>query len=294
VNTPNEPLELSAALVRRLAPLLCRQETGASTTCEWYHGLWQDLRRFGLAAAPEHQAEFFHAAFERLSTRGRLRVLIIGAADYSILAHVLWACQSTSLTADITVVDACATPLFLNKWYSEQVQQPVITVQSTVDAFRPSTPFDLICSHSFLGQFPAAARGQLLRTWVSWLAPGGALLTINRVRSEDAPEEIGFTPEQAAAFCATLDQRLEGSGMDPAEQDTIRDRSRIYVARRRAHRLTGPGLTDQLVDAGLRIDSCSEIPPGEFSSAKDAGPGRPDGARHACILAFEEVNQTPA
>ena len=52
--------------------------------------------------------------------RGPRRVLISGAADYSILAYVLWACRENGLDAEVTVLDRCDTPLLLNTWYAEQ------------------------------------------------------------------------------------------------------------------------------------------------------------------------------
>src|SRR5436190_7838783 len=106
MSKPEEPLSESAPLARQKAAQLCRDG------CSWYHGLWQDLRAVGLAASPQYQADFFLKAFGRLAGRTRRqRVLVSGAADYSILAHVLWACDEQNIDADFAVVDRCETPL---------------------------------------------------------------------------------------------------------------------------------------------------------------------------------------
>jgi len=53
-----EPLMFSAPVARQTASRLCRKDPISGEDCSWYHGLWQDLRLMGLAAAPAQQADF--------------------------------------------------------------------------------------------------------------------------------------------------------------------------------------------------------------------------------------------
>src|SRR4051812_43913391 len=115
--SPQDLLAQGATMARELAPQLCRKNPATGERCDWYHGLWQDLRLLGLAATPEQQSDFFRNSLARFSHRAP-RLLISGSADYSILAHVLSACSKHQITAEITVMDICETPLFFNRWYA--------------------------------------------------------------------------------------------------------------------------------------------------------------------------------
>jgi SAM-dependent methyltransferase len=59
---------------------------------------------------------------------------------------------------------------------------PVDTIAADVlDVCRPQA-FDLVCAHAFLGRF-ADAQGRVLRHWHDLLAPGGAVVTVLRLRT---------------------------------------------------------------------------------------------------------------
>src|SRR5262245_36311726 len=106
VEAPQEPLELSAPLARRLAPQLCHKDPASGESCAWQHGLWQYLRILGMNHSPRAHAAFLLEALAATARPG-MRVLVSGAADYSMLAHVLAATRA----AEVTVLDVCETPL---------------------------------------------------------------------------------------------------------------------------------------------------------------------------------------
>jgi len=286
MNKPGEPIAISAPLARRLAPQLCRRDPVSGEDCSWYHGLWQDLRTLGLAASPAYQADFFWGAFKSLAKRRRLRLLISGAADYSILAHVLWGGHENGLEADVTVIDLCDTPLFFNQWFAEQVGYKITTVREDILAYQPEELFDVICSHSFLGQFPPQRRTELVGKWSQLLAPTGTALTVNRVRPGGTPHEVRFSQEEARTFCLTVEQRMRESRSWPeAEAAEVLARARIYAQRLRIHAISPVEFTQLFLSAGFRIDALSTIVSSDPRNSDVSGPAIPRDSQHACIVA---------
>ncbi len=285
---PEEPIALSAPLARQMAAQLCRKDPASGEDCSWYHGLWQDLRAIGLAASPEHQAEFFLSAFRQISKRpGRQRVLISGAADYSILAYVLWACGENGVDAEVAVIDRCATPLFLNTWYAERVGSTITAVRADIFEYQPERPFDVICSHSFLGQFSAERRPALVEKWSRLLAPTGVVVAVNRVRPAGGAREVTFSPEEARAFCATVAARIsQWPAVMPQERDQLLDRTRSYVERSRTHAISTEELIGLFEHSGFQIDNVSSIHSTDPQNRNISGKAIPKDAKHACLLAW--------
>ena len=135
-----EPVHESAPLARWIAERVCRVDPGTGESCAWYHGFRQYLRVLGLAVTPSHHADFLREAMAGAVERGqRVRVLISGAIDYSMFAHVLWACRESGVSPAVTIVDVCDTPLFLNLWYAQRIGLSVRTVRSDILAYMPPT-----------------------------------------------------------------------------------------------------------------------------------------------------------
>jgi SAM-dependent methyltransferase len=280
----NAQLVLSASQARLLAPQLCRKDPISGDDCSWYHGLWQDLRLLGLAATAEQQADFFRNAFARFSGRS-LRLLISGSADYSILEHVLGALPKYQINAQITVVDLCETPLFFNRWYAEQAGCKIKTVQADIFNHRFEKPFDLICSHGFLSQFPPLRRAELVRQWSRLLSPNGTVLLINRVRPGPAGGETKFSEKQGQQFCDLVSQKLQATpALEESDRALILARSVIYVQRLNGYSLPETELTDLFQQTGFRIDDFQIISSGTQKSAF-SGPAIPTDAQHACLVA---------
>jgi SAM-dependent methyltransferase len=232
----DEPLELSAPLARQLASRLCRKNPATGESCEWDHGFWQYLRILRLAASPKRQADFYREAFEQLadSSGSRPRILISGAADYGMLALVLEAFRERGIEPQVTVVDMCETPLALNRWFAERESIEIHTHCSDMLSYTSDVPFDLICAHSFFGQFSPAQRPALLTNWHTLLRPGGAVVTVAPIRPGATRELYGFTPAQAAAFCAAALRRateMRGA-LDIEPEEALRGAQRTASQRR--------------------------------------------------------------
>jgi len=204
----DEPLELSAPLARQLASKLCRKNSTTGESCEWDHGFWQYLRILGLASPPKRHADFYREAFEQLvDSSSRPRILISGATDYGMLALVLATFRERGIEPHVTVVDVCETPLALNRWFAERESIEIHTHCSNMLSYTSDLAFDLICTHAFLGFFSPTQRPGLLANWHTLLRPGGAVVTVARIRPAAPCEPTRFTPAQAAAFCAAALKR---------------------------------------------------------------------------------------
>lgn len=274
-------------MARHVAAQVCCQDAVSGETCAWYHGLWQDLRLIGLAASPEFQAPFFLDAFQQIAKRpGRSRVLISGAADYSILACVLWACAENAIDVDVTVVDRCETPLLLNTWYAGWAGGSVATVCADITEYHPEVPFDVICSHSFLGQFAPDRRPGLVQKWGRLLQPGGMVLAINRLRPPDGPRELRFSPVEAREFCAQVAQRIGCiPSLSPHDRQQIVRRARLYVERSLTYSLAQEELAGLFERNGFQIGQLSSIISSDPQNRDIGGKAIPKDAKHACLLA---------
>ena len=278
----------SAPLAWRLAPRLCHKDA-AGESCEWIHGFWQYLRLAGLASTPSLHVSFFSGALLRfVGGKDAPRVLISGAADYSMLALVLGACQARGIRPDVTVLDRCETPLMLNRWFADRIGIVITTRLSDILEYSETRAYDLICTHSFLSEFPRERWSRLLDLWRQLLRPGGAAVTINRMRSDAGAAPVQFTPGQAAALRAAL---LEKAPTLPAaaapEAALLARAAETYAEKRRTWPVQS---REQLValfeNAGFSIESLlvGEVAIG--APAGLSGPTTPAGADYARIVAI--------
>lgn len=251
---PDEPLAESAPLARRLAAEHCLKDAQGGDVCGWYHGLWQDLRLIGFDASPVDQAGFFQEAFAVVARKpGRKRILISGAADYGILAHLLSACRRNAVEGDVTVLDLCPTPLHLNTWFADRMGVPVTTICADILEHEPEQAFDVICSHSFLIQFAPEHRNLVVAKWRRMLASGGNIVAVNRVRPTDGP--VRFTPESARDFCEVTARRLEENpAYSTPEREEILRTAEVFAACRVTYALPAEELALLLTQNGLKIE----------------------------------------
>ncbi len=232
---PDEPLSISAPLALEWSRHLCDHLDEDGQNCAWFHGTWQYLRLLDITdsshslfmTTPRDHAVFYFEALRPLIRRGMRRVLVSGCADYAMPAYVIWAFAAEQVEADLTVVDICRTPLRLSEWYAERVGARLKTVIADILAYRSSSSFDIICTHSFFSNFSPSTRRALLEQWRSLLAPDGCVITVHRIRSgaaktnhfkearrqdfrslaereaERARDRLSIDPKEFAAMAAT-------------------------------------------------------------------------------------------
>lgn len=216
-----EPMVTTAPVVQTLAPVLCQGDHVSPSDCSWYHGIWQYLRIFNMVSTPTWHSEFYAAELGSLAKSGKfVKVLISGTADYSMLAHVLWAYKNQAVPK-VTVLDLCETPLFLCKWYAKLVGCRITTVSADIFNYVAEAPFDVVTTDAFLTRFRPEDRPGLISAWRSLLRPGGRVVTTVRIEEGLTADVVRTTPEQVAAFRAKALQearRWQGFlGLTPEE-----------------------------------------------------------------------------
>jgi SAM-dependent methyltransferase len=268
-----------------VAPRSCRPIAPGAQDCSWNHGLWLTLRLLGFLTAPEHHAEVFSAGLAPLAAGAR--VLVSAAADHGMLAEVLSAMEGRR--ARVSVIDICDTPLALARWHAAKRDTPIETQRADILSFQPGVAFDAVCTHSFLGQFPPAARRQLVRRWHALLRPGGRVVTVNRLRPGAPPEErVGFTEAQGAAFVRNVLEAARGREAElPVHGAALESAAARYAARQGAWPIGSAAELRQLFEeAGFRAERIDIAPEsGLVRRHAVSGPTTPGSAQYAAIVA---------
>jgi SAM-dependent methyltransferase len=187
----------------------------------------------------------------------------------------------------VTVVDICETPLALNRWYAERVGISIATVCSDILDFADSAPFDAICTHSFLGQFPPEERERLIATWRRLLRPRGIAITVNRVRPRADSGPVSFAPAQASALrdaIISLTASMPATlGLDAA---ALVRAAEEYARRQRPYPVRSlDEIRGLFEDNGFAIErlSCAPVPGSERHAVR--GPTVSAGADYASVIA---------
>lgn len=284
--TTAQLLQQSIPLARHWASTLCRHVDDSGHSCAPFHEIWQILRCLGLNTTPVEHREFFINAMTPAIRAGARRVLISGTADYAMLQVVQEVFAANGVAPDVTVLDICETPLRLCQWYADKMNLSIRTPNGDVLAWRDETPYDLICTHSFLGLFDQTRRQELVCRWHGLLAHGGRVLSVNRVRP-GAPVKVSFTPDQATKFVRQVSQLLAksqlASSYDAQEIAVLANR---YIG----HRVVYPVRDEEEIStlfssSGFRLEYLdTELLASEHSSVP-AGPTLRGGARYACFVA---------
>ncbi len=277
----DDPIDECAELARGMATTRCRRDPRTGESCAWYHGLWSDLRAVGLGSRVSYQADFL-GRIVPLVTRQRPRVLVAGAADHAILAHVLAACDAHAIAPQVTILDRCETPLRLNEWYATRVGRSIATRHADMFEHRPSDPYDLIVAHSFIGYFPPERRQSLFLHWSAMLAPSGVLAVVNRVREGDPRAFLTFGAREAAAFRAAAEARLRPR-LSAAALVAQLDRAGAYVRNHGVHPLPREELSSLFASAGLRVDVSLDVAASDDRNRELAGVAVVSNATYACV-----------
>jgi SAM-dependent methyltransferase len=200
-----EPLGESAPLAWAEAPRRCPGDPGDGDTCIWYHRVWQYLRLLGVITTTSTNSDFLVGVFRKYAqTGGCPSVLVSATADYSVLAHLAHAYRLEDAVLRATVVDCCGTALFLNRWYAARHDVPLTTESANILEYRSARPFDLVCTHNFLGRFDATSRRRLVSTWHTLLRPGGVVVTTQRVHPNLTTDRNSYTDAEARALSARV------------------------------------------------------------------------------------------
>lgn len=267
------------------------------TTCAWYHGFWPFLRSLGLAASPDRHRRFFLGALGARAEAGDARVMVSGAADHSMLAHVLEAWTGVATRSapapvrrfppDVTVVDVCPTPLVHCARYARGVGDRVATVAADVTELATGEPVDVACTHSFLSQFAPADRSRLVGAWHGLLRPGGRVVTTARISPPGTPDRVSFSPLQAAAFERVVVERAARAAHGASGEDLgeLAAAARAYAGQLAVYPTLSTGEVRRLFEeGGFDIEHLEEVSM-EGVLQGPAGPATHQAGTHVEIVA---------
>ena len=151
----------------------------------------------------------------------------------------------------------CETPLALNRWYAERTGVTIRTCRANLLEFRADAPFNLVCTHSFLGRLTQEVRAGALDKWHEVLRPGGHVVTVARVRygapdggvTRYEPAEIVEFRDRALALARAKEHELDL----PAE--AIADAAEHYAVSKRSRGFGSTGMLRALFeDHGFALE----------------------------------------
>jgi hypothetical protein len=307
-NTLLQPLEQSADATAAVARMTCSQPLYDQPTCVWFHEVWQYLHLFDMVSTPDWHSRFFlhqlYAALKNYASDRRLslasnastehpRILITGAADYTMLAYVLTANQRARTSSDVEVLDRCRTPLIACNWYARWSSEnypdgPLNSLtMHELDVLNrcplPHSVYDLITTDAYLTRFEPSHALAVLQLWHQLLRPGGKVITTVRLHPCDAPR--GALLDEVSDFTLRAQESaLRWNRYLRIASDDLTAAAQRYVLSMRSYDLgDAQGVLDLFRSVGFRI-SAHEVAParGELRPAtylrvvaEKLPPGRP-------------------
>ena len=242
----------------------------------------------GILGSIESRADHYREALRALAPQKEvLRVLISGAADHAMLAHVIDACRGTGIRCEITVIDLCETPLAVNRWYAARVSFPVVTARSDIMSFTPPQRFDAICTDSFFGRFPAGRWPALIEQWHNLLQPGGAVITVNALREAGSQEVVRFTEGEACALNEGVLELASAFTRDlVVDPQALAQRAEDYARQHVTHAVRSADEIRALFErGGFTFDKLQIVGPGGSAPHNLSGPSVRGGRQYLHIIA---------
>jgi SAM-dependent methyltransferase len=172
--------------------------------CFGYHATWRLFRHTGLKGNPRWHTGFYTRALDghRLPTDRPVRILICAASDETMLAVLARLLHPRRL--DVTLVDACRTPLLLAAAYAERHHLTLTTMQAHApDLPTFDAPFDLAVTDGLLSLLSRPGDSDaLLHHLAAVLRPDGLLLYTTRIAGTGTLEydRVGRAIQAAAAL----------------------------------------------------------------------------------------------
>lgn len=244
-------LPKAAALMRREADHHCTE------LCHAYHGIWGFMRLFECLPAVGRDHDMLLDRIGAVARGGARRVLVSGSADCGLLAYVIEGFRHAGATPEVTVVDACETPLVACRWYGAERGVPVATEARDILTFE-GRGFDVVISHNFLNFFTPLARQRLAGVWRDALRPGGQVLCFTSLKPNRKPGERRFDDAKLAGL---IDEMCAAHSVSPHKalisREDMAKLVRDYGERRKSNNLNSVSeIWEPLEAAGLH---CSDL-----------------------------------
>jgi hypothetical protein len=265
-----EPMITTAPIAHELAGVLCQGDHVSPEDCSWYHTIWQYLRIFNMVSTPTWHADFYLNSLQKIAENSNChRVLVSGTADYSMMAHIIWAYTACSKEPEITVLDLCETPLFLCKWYGKSFAKRIHTASADILTYQANKPFNLIATDAFLTRFAPEGRLAVVRKWYDLLSPNGFVVTTIRIEPGSSNKQVRATPSEADIFRRrALQEARKWQSFIRCHAEQIADLAQRYAERMTSYSLGSEAEVKSLFsDAGFKIEQCNlNTVPGEMAS----------------------------
>jgi SAM-dependent methyltransferase len=255
-----EDLPRIAADAYELAGRLCGD-------CRDLHALWPYARLTRASTGVEQQQSGLEAQLRACFDLGLRDVLIAGAADSALLAHVARAGEQHAIK--VTALDICETPLELCRRFAKQWSLSVETVRQDLFDLDVTYRFDLVLMHGTLNFIAADRQIQVLRRVHHAMRPKGRLLLLFNT---SRPPSIGEALETRAEYADFILGELKRLGIPlPDREAAVRERlaARAHEREWRDAQFSEPADVEALVKAaGFSVRSCA---PTSTALAKPAG-----------------------
>jgi SAM-dependent methyltransferase len=243
-----EDLPRVAADAYELAGRLCGD-------CRDLHALWPYARLTRASTGIEQRQSGLEAQLRAFFDLGLRDVLIAGAADSALLAHVARAGAQHEI--NIVVLDICDTPLELSRRFAKEWSLPIETVRQDLFDLDLSCRFDVVLMHGTLNFITADRHAPVLHRLHRAVRPKGRLeLLFNTSR----PPDVGQAVESRAEYADFILSELQRLGIPlPDREAAIRERliARAHEREWRDGQFSTPDDVELLVKAaGFKVLSC--------------------------------------
>jgi SAM-dependent methyltransferase len=274
-----EDLPRVAADAYELAGYLCGD-------CRDLHALWPYARLTRASTGVEQSQSGLEAQLRTFFDLGLRNVLIAGAADSALLAHV--ARSGARHEIKIVVLDICDTPLELSRRFATQWALPVETVKQDLFNLDLVHRFDVVLMHGTLNFVAADRRAQVLHRLHRAMRPSGRLLLLFNT---GRPPAVDQAVESRAEYADFILSELRRFGIPlPDREAAMRERliARAQEREWRDGQFSAPDQVESLVKvAGFNILSC--VPTGA-ALAKPAGELFAQFSKRRFTLVAEPIN----
>ncbi len=248
--------------------------------CRDYHRVRPLLRALGLSAQPSDQQRFFDEAL----ACGGIDVLVCGASDSAMPSLVHAALNRSGHSTRLRILDRCQTPLDLSRRIFNSSASGISTSAADILNWKTAARYDVITTHSLLGQFAPRLRSALFSKWFSLLRPGGRIVTVNRMRPDCSSASFAVDAIEQLANEVSARCRNVGAFKD-VDGDEIRSAVQVYARKRHTNPVRS---VEEIIDlccvAGLRVLSADERYP-ETLLPNIAGPAIPADAPYVHLIA---------
>ena len=184
-------LRETAPAIADFAAARCAGGYVDAARCSWYHGVWPYLRVLGVVSSPAWHRDFYGKALRQVMEqrhRARPRVLVSGAADFSMLEQVLYCAREArgpAAEADVTVLDLCQTPLESCRLYAERTNTAVCLRKADLLDWRGlGETFDIITTDAVLTRFEREGCAEVISAWRGLLDADAVVVTTVRLHDD--------------------------------------------------------------------------------------------------------------